>query len=591
MRPCLPLKRHASHSATTRLKSLGCLCVAAILTAAQAMIASPTDASTSELNAATSFHREGNYSRSIPILKRIVERSPGNYVANLLLGEDLLHSGNLQDSIGALRTASRAQSDDGTAEVYLAEAAAAMGDFSTASSALESAVARSGEGEQFLVAWAGFSLDRFQKTGAFLQSLKGGEAEELRFEAAQRPEGSDARESLLEKSAATDPKQRGIWGELGLAQFDLGRRSLAQQSLQKALQLDPQGTETLNLDARFAASAQHWSDAQDDLALIGSRSPAELRRTLAFWPRTLVPGLDVAGPIWNCVRSPEVGCSLASAQPIGGGTLSATELYAEGRWEQLTAIPEGRSANTAEFLWRGVAFVRTGNCAKAIPLLERGMKADGRTAGFWLEVCYTNEIERTAAQLNAHGMYSALHELKGDVMFQLHGQAEPAQKEYLEALESRPRDPRLLEKLAETYVVLGNTADARTAALSALNADPRQSSALQTLAQMALNDRSYSEALALLKRLRTVDPTSAWSRVETGVAYGQLGHPEEAVRYLRPELSAGYPDEKGALHGMLATALRKIGRVAEAEQAAAEASKLANSSLEDAGPGSTDGPK
>jgi tetratricopeptide (TPR) repeat protein len=591
VRPCLPRKRHPGHSATTKLKNLEFMCVAAILTGAQAIIAWPTDASTTELQAASTFHNEGNYCRSIPILKHIVERSNENYVANLLLGEDLLHSGNVHDSLAPLRTASRAQSDDGTARAYLAEAAAEMGDLSTASSELESAVTRSGEGEQFLLAWADFSLDRFRKTGAFLQNLAGGEAEELRFEAAQRPEGSDARESFLERSAAIDPKQRGIWGELGLAQFDLGQRSQAQQSLQEALQFDPQGAETLDLDARFAASVHHWSDAQDDLALIGSRSPAELRRSLAFWPRTLVPGSDIAGPIWNCVRSPEVGCLLASAQPIGGETLSAIDLYAEGRWEQLTALPQVRSTNTAEFLWRGVAFVKMGYCAKAIPLLERGMKADGRTAGFWLEVCYTSEIERTAAQLNAHGMYSALHELKGDVMLQLHGQAEPAQKEYLEALKSRPKNPRLLEKLAETYAVLGNTANARTAALSALSADPRQSSALQTLAQMALNDRSYSEALTLLKRLRTVDPKSAWARVQTGVAYGQLDHPEEAVRYLRPELSAGYPDEKGALHAMLAIALRKVGRMAEAEQAAAEASKLANSSLEDAGPGSTNGPK
>ncbi len=37
------------------------------------------------------------------------------------------------------------------------------------------------------------------------------------------------------------------------------------------------------------------------------------------------------------------------------------------------------------------------------------------------------------------------------------------------------------------------------------------------------------------------------------------GHPEEALRYLGPELAAGYPDEKGALHAQLANTLRKTG--------------------------------
>jgi tetratricopeptide (TPR) repeat protein len=76
--------------------------------------------------------------------------------------------------------------------------------------------------------------------------------------------------------------------------------------------------------------------------------------------------------------------------------------------------------------------------------------------------------------------------------------------------------------------------------------------------------------------------------VQLGVAYGQLGHPEQAIHYLGPALAAGYPDSKGALHAMLASALRKLGRVQEAQRAADEAARLASSSLEDGGRGSTD---
>jgi hypothetical protein len=45
-------------------------------------------------------------------------------------------------------------------------------------------------------------------------------------------------------------------------------------------------------------------------------------------------------------------------------------------------------------------------------------------------------------------------------------------------------------------------------------------------------------------------------------------------------LAAGYPDQKGALHAQLASALRKLGRMDEAGQASAEASRLANASLQ-----------
>ena len=74
-----------------------------------------------------------------------------------------------------------------------------------------------------------------------------------------------------------------------------------------------------------------------------------------------------------------------------------------------------------------------------------------------------------------------------------------------------------------------------------------------------------------------MDPQDQWTRAQMGTAYAQTGRPEEGVRYLEPVLTAGYPDEKGALHAVLAGALRKIGREEDAKNAAAEASRLANS--------------
>ena len=47
---------------------------------------------------------------------------------------------------------------------------------------------------------------------------------------------------------------------------------------------------------------------------------------------------------------------------------------------------------------------------------------------------------------------------------------------------------------------------------------------------------------------------------------------------------AGYPDERGALHALLAGQLRKLGREQQAKTAADEAIKLANAFQEHAQP-------
>lgn len=547
----------------------------------------PEDAATL-LKTATAFQQHGDYAHCIPILRQIIQTSPRNYVANLLLGEDLILVGNARDALMPLQVASKVRPEDGAAQIYLAEAFTRLGDFSMAAEALNSARARSGETEQFLVAWARFCLNRFSALGSSLHSIKGGEGTELRFEAAGLPEGNEGRESLLRQSANADPGQRGIRGELGLAQLETGKLLQAQESLMEAQRQDPQGAETLRLEALFAAALHRWSDAEKRLSELGARSPTELKRALAFWPRSLIPGPDVTATVWNCLRNRAVPCPLTSAQPQGGEGLSARDLYAEGRWEQLVALPAVRSS--ADSLWRGVALAKTGDCPRAIPSLESGSKADLRAAGFWLKVCYASEIEQTAGRLRTNQDEAAVHELNGDVMMQLHGDAQAAQKQYAEALKSRREDPRLLAKLADAYMRLGDTAQAKTAAQSALALDPHETSALQTLALTAMSELDYAEALGPLKQLMADSPKNGWTQVQLGVAYGQLGHPEEALHYLGPELSAGYPDPKGALHAVLASALRKMGRDVEAKKAAAEATRLARLSLESGEQGNSDAP-
>jgi predicted Zn-dependent protease len=212
----------------------------------------------------------------------------------------------------------------------------------------------------------------------------------------------------------------------------------------------------------------------------------------------------------------------------------------------------------------------------AIPALERGLKANPLEGGFYLQACYAKEEARVEAGLSSAENEGALHELRGERAFSLQNDPAAAQKEYIEAIQSRPKDAYLLSRLALTYRLLGDTEHARSYALSALALDPAQTSALETLAQLDMNERNYSDALVRLKRLSALLPEDPRIRVDLGITYGQLGHPAQAVQYLEPQLKAGFPDPRGTLHALLATSFRKLGRLEEAKQAAAEAVRLSN---------------
>jgi tetratricopeptide (TPR) repeat protein len=539
-----------------------------------------------QLKEASAFHRRADYSHSIPILRRIVQTSPGSYKANLLLGEDLYLSWNAQDALAPLQTAAESAADDGVALLYVAKAEAALGDFSSASNALQSAVTRSGGAENFQMDWGNYCIARMVYLRDSLAPTQKGKGTELRFRALGRPEGSEERASLLKESVAADPEQRGIWGELGVEQLELGNREQAQESLREAEKRDSQGSETLRLEALLAAGEQKWQEAADRLVSVGARSPVELSVMLRVWPASLVPGPDVSGVVWDCLRNPEASCPLIATQAIGGEDLSAKDLYAEGRWEQLKALPNSATMNASESLWRGVALVKTGAYAEAISLLESGMKADELVAAYWLQACYALELAQTEAKMSTE---AARHRLAGTRQLRLRGDASAALAEYLKALEFRQNDPELLAEMAEAYRMEGDSKHARQTASAALEIDPREGSALTTMAQLEMNERNYAEALTCLMRLANVQPKNAWTRIQLGVTYGQIGNPAKVVKYLEPELAAGYPDEKGALHAQLARALRKLGRDAEASRAAAEAARLTNSWLQGYGQGDGDG--
>jgi len=527
------------------------------------------------------FHERADYTHSIPVLQRAVRLEPRSYMANLLLGVDLLRSGKVADAMVHLEIAVAANPKESSAAEALAMAATEVGNFAKAAEVLQVAAERSGRRGKPVRALAGFYLERFRVLGDRLRSSKSGEGIALRVEAASHAEGGAARASLLLQSAQANPDQRGIWGELGVAQLKLRNRAAVEASLGEAQKRDPDGAETLQLEALLAAVEGRWSEAEGLLQKLDARSSAQLQRVLVNWPSALVPEKDVKGAVWDCLRNRAMACKLTATPPQTAQGLEAETLYAQGRWEQLEALPRTASWGKPEWLWRGVALAETGNCPSAIPALEQGAGGGDEGYGlFWLEICYASEAEHAAGMLNDAGDKAAFHQLRGDVFLQLNQNADKAEEQYTEALKLRPNDPQLLERSAEALMALSQMDEARRLALAALAIDPQQDDALRTLAEIEIKQRNYKEAIAQLKQLAVLHPGDPWPRVELGRAYAQLDQPEQALRYLEPALASGYPDQKGGLHAILSRVLRRVGREEEAKQAAKEAAKLADAAQE-----------
>lgn len=245
--------------------------------------------------------------------------------------------------------------------------------------------------------------------------------------------------------------------------------------------------------------------------------------------------------------------------------------------EELRSTDAGSAA--AKRLHEGGAQLQ---CAGSIALMERGLTLQRAQksrvdAVYQLAVCYAVEAGKAADEFKGGAEdQAALHRLRGDVLLRLSEDPAGAVTEYKAALELRPGDPALLERLAEAEFSAGDELAAKADAEAALKIDPHRRGALRTLASLEMNSRDYESAVPTLRTLVQEEPGSVMLRVELAVALAQTGGQAEAVRLLAPALAAGYPDEKGALHAVLAHALRKLGRKAEAEQAEAAAKRLSD---------------
>jgi tetratricopeptide (TPR) repeat protein len=521
--------------------------------------------------------QQGDYQHAIPLLKRAISLAPQDATANFQLGVAQLQSGHPSEAVTPLQIAARENPNNEAAEGYLGDAEMQLSNFALAAKAFRAAVVHSPDSEQALMWWTSFALERYRALSFALRNSARGRAVLLQLAAEDSKIDATAREGFLKQAAALDPELNGVWGELGVAQARLGLEPSAEANLEAARQKEPNALSTLELETMVDAGQGKWDRAESIFLEIGSRSPSEFMQFRAAWPRMLVPGSDVKGPAWQCMRSDAADCASVLSQLDPQSTLPAERAFKEGRWELLTRMPAPAPDNSTEWFWRGFAYGKLGNCAQAIQALELGLKAGAENAAGRLMTCYESEAVHTADHLKSLGKESAVHQIRGDILLSIRLDAKQAAAEYMAALQLKPKDPQLLEKLAEAYFSLGEMSQARENAQEALAENPHREQLLRLLIRIAVSERDYASALTLSTHLAEMEPEDAWTRVQQATAYAQTGRTEEAVQQLTSALNAGYPDEKGALHALLAGQLRKLGRDEDARRASSEAIRLADS--------------
>ena len=533
---------------------------------------------------ASNLSRQADYGRAIPLLRRAAALIPQDPSVNYLLGVALLQSGQTAEALAPLRIACQATPPIEAAEGYLGDAEMELQQFSLAADAFKSAVARSPDSEQALVWWTDFSLERYRVLEFSLRASPRGRAALFQLAAAQNNVDLTRKVELLKQASAIYPDLHGIWGKLGLAQAALGMEADAEASLQSARQDQPDNSHTLELEAMVDATRGEWPEAGAKLLNLAQRSQAELAKFSAVWPRNLFPPQEMKGTVWQCLSDTKLDCSTLISAAHQQNGLSPERLFAEGRWEQLIARaapsaapdPNDPATNENAWYWRGFAFAELGDCPHAIPALERGLRAGAEEAAARLADCYQRQAVRAADHLQTLGKEASVHQIRGDIQLSIRLDPSSAAKEYTAALSLKPKDPELLEKLAEAFYSEGEYDKARQAAKQALEQNPHRKQLLQLLIHLAMAERDYSTALSLLAQLAAMQPADPWIRIQQATAYAETGRPVEAVQKLQPTLAAGYPDAKGSLHAMLAAQLRKLGRDHDAKIASDAAIRLAD---------------
>ncbi len=148
---------------------------------------------------------------------------------------------------------------------------------------------------------------------------------------------------------------------------------------------------------------------------------------------------------------------------------------------------------------------------------------------------------------------------------------------YGKAAQAQPANPAPRLGMATVYWELGDFDQAVKYLRETLRLNAHSAQATFELGNIAVRQHQDAEAIPLLTSYLAVQPDALAARADLGRAYLHLGQFQEAAAQLR---QAAPSDDLGDIHYQLATALRKLGRTAEADDALKESTRLREGQLE-----------
>lgn len=399
--------------------------VAAVVVLTAAAVAEPAeDPFTSLLHRGFTLHQQADYTHALPLLQQAWKLDPHDYFVNLLLGIDLLRTGDAQRAVNFLTTANRLRPKEDIPYAYIGEAQTALGQFGAAAAAFMKGVDVAQDKADATEAWIEFTLERFRQLAGQLRSSQIGLAAEYRLQARSYPAGDKKQRDLLQQSADLDPKARGIWSELAAADRKSGDMTAAEQDDERARTEGVQANPQLNRGIALAEAGQ-CHEAIPALER-GLATPTVYARFLLSWCYA-----DEAGKVDAQIK--QAGGDLALAHMIRGDVLFRMQGDTAG------AIAEYQSALA----------LRKGD-PKLLERLAETQVASGDLDG-------ATQNANAALQLDPH-RYQARQTLARIAMDQ--GRYEDALPQLMTLAEQDPKDPGTQISLATALSQMGRATEA-----------------------------------------------------------------------------------------------------------------------------------
>ncbi len=281
-----------------------------------------------------------------------------------------------------------------------------------------------------------------------------------------------ARKLLIEHAG-----DASFWLFQGQAQQASGQPKEAEQSFQRALEIDPWLTEAYH---HIADLAQSRGDAKTAIAIY--------RRLSGLYPNHL--------PLFiNLTRAYLVNGQLAQA------------------WTTLAQVPADRADDAAVWYWKGVTLSRIGATEEAIKAYQKSLDrklpaSDWAWAGIGFELADERRFpEAIAAFRSAEKLAPDVDEWRYQLVVNLKdsGRAGEALTIVTELVKKQPDEAKNWRQHGFVLAVLGRTAESIPSMEKSLQLDPRQAKVWGALIETYQKEGRREDAVRAYNQLRSLD--------------------------------------------------------------------------------------